>query len=78
MSNSRDVVVAAQSDDEVLAVKQAVAGNGWDWDINDFARRLGLRPNDVTVQEHFRRFQRVADDLRNMPDHIFLVVARRS
>jgi hypothetical protein len=39
---------------------QAIAQNAWDWDLNEFARRLGLDAETHYTRQKFQRFQELA------------------
>jgi hypothetical protein len=59
---------------EPIDVLKAVAGNGWRWDLWEFAERLGDKPDNENLQKRWRLFQQAADAIRQLDDQTLAVI----
>ncbi|MGH7175728.1 MAG: hypothetical protein ACREGR_05230 [Minisyncoccia bacterium] len=68
--------MAVETVNEVNQVR-ALVRNAWDWGLAEFCRATQLDPQERDVQEAFHNFQKAADALRQLDDHILSVVTKR-
>lgn len=51
--------------------------NAWNWGLREFAEKLGKVPATPQIQQEFLAFQKVADELRKLPNDVLELICAK-